>query len=225
MNLLAVETSSSACSATAARDGVLFRSFVASAGTHSASLFPMIAAALEKAGLSPDMIDRFAVSAGPGSFTGIRIGVAAIKGLAFAKDPPCIGISSLEAAVWSSGHEGTVCSLIDARRGNFYAALFEKQGNVYIRKSEDRLLPADEILALLPPEARLAGDGAASFIKLFPERSFALPREVQDSDGVARAALSRPLSDFTAARDLEARYLRPSPAEKALAEKNGTAAK
>ena len=223
MNLLAVETSSAACSATVWRDGVFFRAFVARAGTHSAALFPMIDEAMKKAGLSPEELDRLAVSAGPGSFTGVRIGVAAAKGLAFPSDLPVIGISSLEAAAWSSGHGGTVISLIDARRGNYYAAAFEVRDGVYIRKSEDALISAPGIRSSFPDALSLAGDGAFSFAALFPDARFSLPREVQDSDGVARAALSRPLSLYTSPRLLEARYLRPSQAEKTLAEKNAAA--
>ncbi|MBR0143728.1 MAG: tRNA (adenosine(37)-N6)-threonylcarbamoyltransferase complex dimerization subunit type 1 TsaB [Clostridia bacterium] len=219
MNLLAVETSSEACSATVSRDGVLFKAFLPRAGTHSAALFPVIESAMEKAGLSPDGIDLLAVSAGPGSFTGIRIGVAAVKGLAFAGDLPAIGISSLEAAAWSSGNEGPTAALIDARHGNFYFALFDYRDGRYVRKREDALLPAGEIRDLLPPGTGLAGDGAPAFASLFPGNGFTLPRTVQDSDGVARAALCRPLSDAVSARDLEARYLRPSQAEKSLSEK------
>ena len=219
MNVLAVETSSAACSATVSRDGVFFTSFLAHAGTHSASLFPVIGSAMEKAGLSPDGLDLLAVSAGPGSFTGIRIGVAAIKGLAFARDLPAVGISSLEAAAWSSGHGGPAAALIDARRGNFYFALFGYADGVYVRKSEDALLPAGEILDLLPPGTGLAGDGAAAFAALFPERDFPMPRHVQDSEGVLRAALHHPPDSAVSARDLEARYLRPSQAEKTLSEK------
>lgn len=222
MNLLAVETSSAACSAAVVRDGLFFSSFLPHAGTHSAALFPMIASALEKADLTPDGIGLLAVSAGPGSFTGIRIGVAAVKGLAFARDLPAFGISSLEAAAWSSGHDGPAAALIDARHGNYYFALFESRGGIYIRKTEDALIPAGEILSLLPPGTGLAGDGAASFAALFPDRDFPLPRAVQDAEGVARAALARPAGEAVAARDLEARYLRPSQAEKTLSEKKHT---
>ena len=219
MKLLAIETSGAACSATVAADGKEITSFVPKAGTHSAALFPEIEKALKASELTLKDMDALAVSAGPGSFTGIRIGVAACKGLAWGADKPTIGISSLEAAVFSGDAEGEVCALIDARHESYYFAVFEGKDGMYERKTADAVLPAGEILPLLGETCTLVGEGAESFAALFPEKKFRLNGTVQSSLGVARAALASPEGSFIPARDLEAVYLRLSQAERNLSQK------
>lgn len=220
MKLLAIETSGAACSATVAADGKFHTAFLEKAGTHSAALFPEIEKAFTISGLNVKDMDAFAVSAGPGSFTGIRIGVAAVKGLAWGQDKPTIGISSLEAAVWNSDAEGEICALIDARHESYYFAVFEGKDGVYIRKTADAVLPASEIAEKLQDGCTLVGEGAKSFASLFPERSFCVSDAVQSSFGVARAAMNAGEEKFVPARDLEAVYLRLSQAERTLKQKN-----
>ena len=220
MKLLAIETSGTACSATVAADGKEYTSFVEKAGTHSAALFPEIEKALKASGLTVKDMDAFAVSAGPGSFTGIRIGVAACKGLAWSVDKPTVGISSLEAAAWADKAEGKVCALIDARHQSYYFAVFEGKDGRYERKTADAVLPASEIVPLLGETCTLVGEGAGSFAALFPEKNFTVSGAVQSSAGVARAALASPMERFVHARDLEAVYLRLSQAERTLGQKS-----
>ena len=218
MTLLAIETSGKACSATVIRNGTEYTVFTPTAGTHSAALFPHLEEAMKKAGVAPAELDAVAVSAGPGSFTGIRIGIAAAKGIAWAGEIPTIGISSLEASSYTAEKDGPVASLIDARHGNFYFAHFFFENGKCTRLTPDRVLSAGEIAELLPEGCFLTGEGAAAFFDHCPGRNFALLDTPATSVGVARAALVRAPGDFIPARDLEAVYLRPSQAERTRAE-------
>ena len=100
---------------------------------HSTTLLPMIESILKNTGNTAADVDLFAVSTGPGSFTGIRIGVAAVKGLAFVNDTPCVGVSSLDALAMGFGEiRGIIVPAVDARRNTAYAAIYtsDGQGNV-----------------------------------------------------------------------------------------------
>ena len=134
--------------------------------THSENLLPMIDHVLSIYGASVSDVELLAVNAGPGSFTGVRIGVATVKGLAFAKNPPCASVSTLASLAQNlHGVPGVICALMDARRNQFYCALF-KDG---VRMTEDACLTADEIYPLLKEQSSpvtLCGDGAAVFAAL-----------------------------------------------------------
>ena len=111
MKILALETSAKACSAAVSSDGSIIASAFQSTGlTHSRTLMPMVEAMLKNAELTVDGCDAIAVACGPGSFTGIRIGVSTVKGLGWGGDIPCVGVSTLEAMAWAgaSQPEGTV---------------------------------------------------------------------------------------------------------------------
>lgn len=131
--------------------------------THSEILLPLLENALKQYGANISEVDLFAVSAGPGSFTGVRIGAATVKGLAFAENKPCVGVSPLEAMARTVGR-GYVCPVMDARRDQFYTALF-KDG---VRVCEDAALSVDEIKAILKdlPEVVICGDGRDKFLAL-----------------------------------------------------------
>ena len=128
--------------------------------THSETLLPMLDSAIKQYGASINDIELFAVSAGPGSFTGVRIGVATVKGLATPYNVPCAGVSTLEALACNLP-EGRVCALMDARRNQYYAALF-KDGK---RITNDEALSAEEVYALINDgnETLICGDGALTF--------------------------------------------------------------
>ncbi len=119
--------------------------------THSETMLPIVAGLLEKCGRTYDDIDLYAVSAGPGSFTGVRIGAAVVKGLAFGKGKPCVGVSALEALAENlRGIEGILCPGMDARRGQLYNALFEgKADGTVTRLTPDRTVSAEELAAEL----------------------------------------------------------------------------
>lgn len=172
MKILSVECSASPASCAVIDDGkVRASSFVNAKLTHSQTLMPMILNTLDNSNTALCDIDKIAVSAGPGSFTGLRIGISAVKGLAAPKKTPCIPVSTLEAMAQNfCDRECVVCAVMDARCNQFYNALFEiKDGNI-IRMTPDRALLADELkaeIAKITPEKQIiiCGDGADLFYK------------------------------------------------------------
>ena len=119
MKILALESSAVACSAALCEEEKLIaQSFQNNGLTHSRTLMPMCEDLLRNCGQTLEDIDLIAVAVGPGSFTGLRIGVSAAKGLAWPGDKPCAGVSTLEAMAWSVAHMGgEICPAMDARRG------------------------------------------------------------------------------------------------------------
>ena len=143
MLILALESSAKACSAALCRDGVLTAQFYSDSGlTHSRTLLPMVESMLANSGTKLDDVDVIAVAAGPGSFTGLRIGVATAKGLAWKGNKDCAPCSTLESMAWPLAHlEGNliVCAM-DARRSQVYNALFLATGEGLERLSPDRAI-------------------------------------------------------------------------------------
>lgn len=164
MRILALDTTTPTASAAVWNDGSLSGQYTIQTTTHSTTVLPMIESLLQNLSLEVPDLDLMAVSAGPGSFTGVRIGVATIKGLAFSYQIPCIGVSSLEVLAWNlSGFSGIVCPVINARRGHVYSALFESDGlNPPRRLTQDDLIPVTELaekLASYRKPVYTAGDG------------------------------------------------------------------
>ena len=147
MKILAIDTTAKTA-AIAITDG---EKLIASAtlnapGTHSVTILPAVDMLLKGSSLTVEDIDAFACSAGPGSFTGVRIGVALVKGLAFGTDKPCIGVSSLESLARNLIFtNGIVCPVMDARRNQLYNSVFRCENGCITRLTEDRLLTADEL--------------------------------------------------------------------------------
>lgn len=172
MKVLAVD--SSACAASAAvLDGekILSENYLNIGLTHSQTLLPLIDAALKSAGVTMEQIELLAVTNGPGSFTGIRIGVAVIKGLAAAKNIPCLGVSTLEALAWHfQGIPAAVCPVMDARCNQVYNAIFNCEDDNVTRLTEDRAIStadlAQELKSLEKP-VFLVGDGAELCYRTF----------------------------------------------------------
>ncbi len=165
MKILALETSAVTASAAVTEDErLLAQSFQNSGLTHSATLMPMVSDLLKNTGLALKDMDVIAVAAGPGSFTGVRIGVAAAKGLAWPEDKPCAPCSTLESMAWQCAHVGgEICAAMDARRNQVYCARFRAEGGALIRLTEDRAMGLDELAAEVRAAAApqtLVGDGA-----------------------------------------------------------------
>lgn len=165
MKILALETSAVTASAAVTEDDrLLAQSFQNSGLTHSATLMPMVSDLLKNTGLALQDMDVIAVAAGPGSFTGVRIGVAAAKGLAWPEDKPCAPCSTLESMAWQCAHVGgEICAAMDARRNQVYCARFRAEGGALIRLTEDRAMGLDELAAEVRAAAApqtLVGDGA-----------------------------------------------------------------
>lgn len=227
MITLAVDSSAVAASAAIEENGKILGEFYCNTGlTHSQTLMPMIQCMLQSTKISLKDIGLFAVSAGPGSFTGIRIGVASIKGLAFPLNTPCIGISTLEAIAWNLAHlSGTVCAVMDARCGQVYNAIFRVSGGEPERLTEDRAISADALAQeceKYPKPLFLVGDGAKLCYNRqgFCSAGALLPPEpliYQRACGVAKAAAVAYVKGLAISSDaLRPVYLRPAQAERAL---------
>lgn len=137
MKVLSVDTSSAICSvAVLENNNVLKELYVDDANTHSTKLMPLIDSLLKSLNITINDIDLFACGIGPGSFTGIRIGVSTIKAFADVTGKPVVGVTSLEALATACSEDGIICSLIDAKHDNLYFGLFECKNSEYTKTSD-----------------------------------------------------------------------------------------
>lgn len=225
MKILALETSAKAVSAAVVEDGKVLGYAYQNIGlTHSVTMMPMADGVLKNAGLTVADMDAVAIAKGPGSFTGLRIGVSAAKGLAWAQGIPCCGVSTLEAmAKNATAFEGLVVCAMDARRNQVYNALFRCHEGMLERVSEDRAIGLEELCAELQGFSEpmmMVGDGAVLAHNYLKEHlsPIALANEnirCQNAVGVALAAeeaMAR--GENCEGRDLTPTYLRLSQAER-----------
>ena len=230
MKLLAMESSATACSAALCEDETLIaQSFQNNGLTHSRTLLPMISSLLETCGTTLHEVDLIAVAAGPGSFTGLRIGVAAAKGLAWTEDKPCAACSTLESMAWNLAHTGMeICAVMDARRNQVYNARFLGTGDGLTRLCPDRAIALAELAAELKKSGNpqiLVGDGANLCYTTLKEQGLdvrlAPPHlRYQSAWGVARCALDLARAhQLTSAAGLAPNYHRLSQAERERLEK------
>jgi len=167
MKILAIDTSATTASAAIVEDGALVASAeLRSKMTHSQTILPMVEDMLKNAALTLKDIGLMAANVGPGSFTGVRIGVAAVKGLCFADDIPCAPVSTLESMAynfWGLPAENTVCAVMDARCAQVYTATFSVKGETVTRLTPDEAISIEELgnrLKKLEKSIILVGDGA-----------------------------------------------------------------
>ncbi|WOC33294.1 MULTISPECIES: tRNA (adenosine(37)-N6)-threonylcarbamoyltransferase complex dimerization subunit type 1 TsaB [Caproicibacterium] len=231
MKILAIDCSAGAASACVWQDGkVLGECYTNVKLTHSQTLMPMLCGILEYAKVELPQIDVFAVTAGPGSFTGVRIGVASVKGMAFAQGKPCAGVSTLEAMAENLRVlDCTACCVMDARCGQVYNAMFAVKNGVVHRLTPDRALSIEELAqecAGCSTPVVLVGDGAqlcaesAAFaavdVRLAPE-----PIRFQRACGAAVcAARAAEAGKLLSAEELLPVYLRPPQAQRSLKRKH-----
>ncbi len=223
MKILALESSAKAASCAVLADGELLASAWQAAGlTHSRTLLPMVEGMLKNSELTMEAMDAVAVAAGPGSFTGLRIGIAAVKGLAWAAEKPCIPVSTLEAMAWPLAHlEGSIVCAMDARRQQIYNAAFLADSGALERLREDRALSLEEAaadLARLDGPMTIVGDGAQMCFDFFTARGIdcrlaPVHLRLQSAAGVALAAWRR-RTETVSAQELTPVYLRLSQAER-----------
>ena len=230
MLILAFETSAKAASV-ALHDGakLLAENYQNTGLTHSQTLMVMAEDLLKQCDLSVHDVTHVAVAAGPGSFTGVRIGVSAAKGFAWGGELPCVGVSTLEAMAKNLGvYDGIVCACMDARRNQVYNALFAAEQGTLHRMTEDRaiaLVELKEELKALNRPIYLVGDGSSlTYNSLAAEvPNLILPPEHrmhQRGAGVALAALDKiKAGEMGDAAALEPNYLRLSQAEREKLEK------
>lgn len=230
MKILAVECSATPASA-AILDGekLLASAFANVKLTHSQTLMPMIENLLKSAKLSINEIEGFAISNGPGSFTGVRIGISAVKGLAAAKKLPCVAVSTLYAMAQNySDTDCIVCAVMDARCNQLYNSIFDVTDGKITRLCEDRALMCDELLDEIKKISQsqnkcviIVGDGAEIFYKNAREvnkvKKAHPSREFQNAVGVGYAALEKfSNGDTLSPNELLPFYLRLPQAEREL---------
>jgi len=165
MKILAVDSASVTASVALCEDDrLLAETYVNIPQTHSETLMPIVGELLRHCKTDLSQIDLFAVTSGPGSFTGVRIGVAAVKGMALPLHTPCVAISSLEAAAYNIAFfGGIICAVMDARREQVYNALFKYENGSLIRQCPDRAISIEELkneFFSLNQKTVLVGDGA-----------------------------------------------------------------
>lgn len=173
MNIVAVDTSGPVASCAVMTDGEIRAAQILNCGlTHSETIMPALEECMRRSGLKCTDVDVFAAVAGPGSFTGVRIGVCAVKGLAHAVNKPCARIDALETLAMNFyGNDAIVCPILDARRGQVYCAAFDTRNGMPERIMEDTAEDLKEFLQSLPRDRRLifAGDGLRAYTTLIRE--------------------------------------------------------
>ena len=231
MKILAFDSTATTASVAITEDSRLLGEVTLNNGnTHSETLLPMAEALLGMLRLTVRDIDLFACSAGPGSFTGVRIGAATVKGMAFGTKKPCVGVSTLEALAYNMrGHRGIVCPVMNARRSQVYTAIFESDGENVKRLSEDMAIGSDELdemLSSYDADVYLVGDGIDVALECFKKtKAITAPEELryQSAYSVAEVALcmhkdGKSVSDA----ELTATYLRLSQAERERLERENS---
>lgn len=223
MRILALDSTAVTASVAVTEDEKLVAQLTLNNGnTHSQTLLPMVESLFKMLDITADDIDLFACSAGPGSFTGVRIGAATVKGLAFGREKDCIGVSTLEALAYNMrGYKGIICPVMNARRSQVYTAIFESDGEKIVRLREDCAIGANELDGLLCQYSSpiyLCGDGIdvalGGFDKTKVEKTVEECR-YQSGYSVSQVALSLYRSGVrTSDGELVPTYLRPSQAER-----------
>ena len=226
MLTLGIDSSAVAASAALVEDGKLLGEFYCNTKqVHSQTLLPMVEGLLQTVGRSCGELDAIAVSHGPGSFTGVRIGVSCVKGIALPKNIPCVGVSTLEAIAYSGipYEDAILCAVMDARRNQVYNARFRSTGDGLLRLRPDRAVALAELAEELKTSGKpqiLVGDGAVLCYTTLKESGLdvrlAPPHlRFQSAWGVARCALEQVRTGrLTDAASLSPDYHRLSQAER-----------
>lgn len=233
MLILAFDSTATTAAAALWRDGSVLCEYTVNAGnTHSVTLLPMAEHMLKVSGTALSDVDVFAVSVGPGSFTGVRIGTATVKGLAAASGKPCVGVSTLEALAENLAVcGGYICPVMNARRDQVYTALFRSDGETVERLTEDSALSLNELsekISVLDDTVHFCGDGYF----LAEERGIVgvpTPARLRLQSAVSVAAVAERIWNSTedksvfSAASLVPVYLRKPQAEREREERLGNA--
>ena len=223
MKILAVDSTAITASVAIADDERLIAEMTLNNGnTHSQTLLPMVESLFRMCNMTADDVELFALSEGPGSFTGVRIGAATVKGLAFGREKCCIGVSTLEALAYNlRGYKGIICPVMNARRSQVYTAIFRADGKSITRIKDDMAIAVselDELLFEYDEPTYLVGDGIEVSLEGFEKtRVEHTPEEhrYQSAYSVAQIAFAR-YQEGTRGNDasLVPTYLRLSQAER-----------
>ena len=228
MLLLGIDTSGKTASAAlfdSDTETFLAQSALYTQKTHSQVIMPKVRDIIAQAAKTKSDIGGIAVANGPGSYTGLRIGVAAVKALSFGLGVKCCGVSTLLGLACNNiAYKGHICSIMKARGDLVYTCTYKSDGFCIEQVTEEQIISKDELaeyLALNVGEAMLCGDGAAEFFNEYRSPAFiiALPQgRLQNAAGVCLAGVSRQLVE---ADELEVSYLQKVKAEKDLEDKKG----
>ena len=219
MNILAVDTAAVTASAAVMKDGLIAGQVSFTNGlTHSQTIMPMVDYVLKGAGLTAADIDLFAASNGPGSFTGLRIGVGTVKGLAYACGKDCAGVSTLKALAHNIGPtDRLIVPIMDARRNQVYTAAYRYEGGKIAEVSAPTAMGIEELCGGLTERVIFVGDGVRPYrnkiTELLGERADFAPPQLclQNAASVCAAALEEaPVSP----QELSVIYLRKPQAER-----------
>lgn len=222
MKILGFESSAKAASAAITENGRLLSQYWQASGlTHSRTLLAMAEDLLKNLEITISDVDVIAVAIGPGSFTGVRIGTAAVKGLSWAAEKPACGVSTLEAMAYHLADRENViiCPVMDARRGQVYNAKFEASEDGLVRLCNDRAISTAELINEAKSDRKiyfLVGDGAELCYNAFKEAGVPVKLapehlRLQSAWGVCMAAAT---GELTAPDALVPNYLRLSQAER-----------
>lgn len=220
--ILGIDTSGKTAAAALYEDGIILgQTSIYTVRTQSQVILPTVKRLMEDCGRELSQLSSVAVSKGPGSYTGIRIGVSAVKAISFALDIPCFGVSSLEGLAYTCGCEGIVCPVIKARKDLVYAGVYRMSGGAAQVIMEEQVISVSDLnekLLDIGNSITLTGDGGEDFEKQFKRDGLALSPphlRLQSGSGIILAALNK---EPESCDKLNAAYLQLVKAEKDLLE-------
>ena len=215
MLILALDTSGKTASCALAQDGVLIAEKSQDTNlSHSRALLPLCEQMLKEQNISLKNIDVFAATAGPGSFTGLRIGIAAIKGFALMNDKLCASVPTLLSAAMGVQQSGVICAAVRARPNEYYCAFFERAGGRLARLTEDAVMSGEQIIGQaqqFETVVRLCGENCEELYSQAPDSLF-LDTQVQQS--AASTALAAFCLDHIPCHQINPVYMKDSQAER-----------
>ena len=220
MLMLGIDTSGKTAAAALYEDGIMLgQTSVYTIKTQSQVILPTVKRLMSDCGRQLDKLTAIAVSSGPGSYTGIRIGISAVKAMAFALDIPCYAISSLEGMAYSCGYTGYVCPVMKARKDLVYSALYRMNGRseCVLKEQVISLGELNEYLSGINEKIMITGDAAESFFSEFKNQSYIISPvhlRLQSGSGIILAALDG--REPHTHDDIQASYLQLVKAEKDL---------
>lgn len=225
MKILSIDTASNICTVAVLENTTCLKELIVNdARNHSEKIMPLIEQALFETNLTLDNIDLIVCDRGPGSFTGIRIGVGTVLAFRDSLNINCVGISSLEALAYNVKNNGLICSLIDAKNNNVYFGLFELHNGKYIQAEELGFKTIDEAISILKKyqeKINFVGDGSLTYKDLlyenFPDCIFCEKNELS-SVSLGIAGYNSYINNLETS--IMPLYLRKSQAERALEEKD-----
>ncbi len=230
MIILGVDSSATAASAAVIKDNKLVSEVFSDTGlTHSQTLLPMINSALQMACITANDLDLISICNGPGSFTGVRIGIATVKGIAFTNNIPCVEVSTLESMAYNIAlFDGIICSAMDARCNQVYTAFFENKDSCKVnRLSEDEAISIDELgekIKNFEKNVILVGDGAEicyNKLKDSINNLYIAPVNLRKQRASSVCIAGR-FNDTKKSEELSVNYIRLPQAQRELAKKKLT---